>query len=60
MTRKDYLLLADALKQSALGRAVMGDGWLCAVEAIADALKKSNPRFDRALFLKNCGVQTNA
>jgi hypothetical protein len=64
MTRKDYLLLAEAMKQS---RTVPGstdvryygdDQFHASCEAIAKAIHDRNPRFDKARFLKDCGVST--
>jgi hypothetical protein len=64
MTRKDYILLADAL---ASAKPIPHDDFQLAADrydqfaidctAIADALAE-NPRFDRARFLKACGVQS--
>lgn len=60
MTRKDYILIAEALKVSRL-RAEREDialGNDYAAKAIADALGRDNPRFDRERFLKAAGVQS--
>jgi hypothetical protein len=63
MTRKDYILLAEALASaipSVLPNAVpaaVRAQHACDCEAVADALAE-NPRFDRARFLKACGVQS--
>ena len=57
MTRKDYQLIADAVR-----KAMTADhGWdtrpICrTARDIADALASDNPRFDRARFLAACGV----
>ena len=59
MTRKDYILIAAALKAAHNSPATV-DGHRCiylAAERIADALASDNPRFDIARFLKACGVQ---
>jgi hypothetical protein len=52
MTKKDYLLLShvllgfeDTVKMSDL------------VSDLADALAKDNPRFQRDLFIKECGIK---
>lgn len=67
MTRKDYVLIAAALNtaknEEALAHAPSyNNGWADGVDAaagvLADALSKDNPRFDRARFLKACGVQS--
>ncbi len=57
MTRKDYVLIADALKRA--GNACASPSPIqhatdCHV--LADALARDNPRFDRARFLKASGV----
>jgi hypothetical protein len=58
MTRKDYVLIAEALARAdrpyAEGRAQHRTD----CEAIADALAQDNPRFDRERFLKAAGVQS--
>lgn len=62
MTRKDYELIAKALYQRRLwlsdpdnpDKMLAHNG---TVLHIADALASDNPRFDRARFLKACGVQ---
>lgn len=56
MTRKDYILIAAALKQA---YDHMPDSCVhnMYVDYIADALAQDNPRFDRARFLAACGVQ---
>lgn len=62
MTRKDYILIAEALKEAraeALAlRAGAGVGVTIAAVRLADALARDNPRFDRERFLKACGVQS--
>jgi len=51
MTRKDYILIAAAIK-----RANQAPGYternIFVTYEIADALASDNPRFDRARFLK--------
>ncbi len=57
MTKKDYELIAAALKLSAdTGFESHYPGIVNAAHAIADALAQDNPRFDRARFLKAAGV----
>lgn len=73
MTRKDYVLLSDAIKSWSLPEGgvrhqtrldVMGPSFCRGYQmahadtarAVADALAQDNPRFDRARFLKACGV----
>jgi len=56
MTRKDYVAIAAAFKNA----DKRDDGETIAasvMENIADAMARDNPRFDRARFLKACGVQ---
>ena len=64
MTRKDYVLIAAALTQAKLdilgkeppeAHSDLLDGRDYAVEHIADALARDNPRFDRERFLKAAG-----
>lgn len=59
MTRRDYELIARALKRSAptLSAHPERSQWVVSINYVADALYQDNPRnFDRALFLVNCGV----
>ena len=62
MTRKDYVLIADALRQAYVvqrDRYVgTSAGVRAAAEYISDALASDNPRFDRERFLKAAGVQS--
>ena len=55
MTRKDFQLVADVLKAHQDGgdkdNVVRGLAQSFAIE-----LAKTNPRFNKALFLKACGV----
>lgn len=71
MTRKDYELIAYAVKlskpESWTKLADAGQNWEYAyerrdqwsdtAECIADALQGDNPRFDRARFLRACGIE---
>lgn len=58
MTKKDYILLAQALKDN---HPTINDGmihlsvWNSIVLDIAKALQSDNPRFDSARFLTACG-----
>jgi hypothetical protein len=65
MTRKDYILIAAALKEAK--RQIPEGGAHATWEYIANAtaacvlahsLASDNPRFDRARFLAACGVQS--
>lgn len=62
MTRKDYELIAKAMKEARM-HAIREDApsggafWLKAAAAeVALALAFENPRFDRERFLNACGV----
>lgn len=59
MTRKDYELIAAALKDARLPdpssqHAIQHE--LCCKD-VAYALQSDNPRFDRTRFLKACGLE---
>lgn len=63
MTRKDYELLAAALRSSratnytnSANRALYNNGVNNAAHNIARALRRDNPRFDYVRFLVACGV----
>ena len=63
MTRKDYILIADALKAARSSYtlpnvAIYHNGIDNAAHRLADALDRDNPRFDRERFLKAAGVQS--
>jgi len=60
MTRKDYVLIAEALNSARLDMKEMphGDrtyGTYQAAESIAYALRRTNPRFEKARFMEACG-----
>jgi hypothetical protein len=60
MTRKDYVAIAEALG-AARRFCETGNqrrGTERAVHCVADVMAAGNPRFDRARFLKACGVQS--
>lgn len=58
MTRKDYELIADAIKQHS---AAANPDAAAAVRRVAheltEALSADNSRFDTSRFLKACGVE---
>jgi len=65
MTRKDYIAIAEVIRQAGPASGMPTDwktGCNSAREYIARNLAYSlaadNPRFDRARFLKACGVQS--
>jgi hypothetical protein len=53
MTRKDYELIARVIRYAEIDERA-GDR---IARDFAYALAKDNPRFDRARFLKACGVE---
>ena len=68
MTRKDYILLAEALKKAKPDRQHMTHGaletatneWELCVGVVGFALATDNPRFDAELFFQNCGMEEKA
>ena len=63
MTKKDFILLAAALKQArpagyTASTRGAGETWLTTCESIADACATTNPLFDRPKFLDACGTNT--
>jgi hypothetical protein len=59
MTRKDYELIAEEIATSR--KVNLTDGTVLVsvahiANSLATALQVENPRFDRARFLKACGV----
>ena len=57
MTKKDYILLADALAQSRplpQWDAPLHRQWRADVRYIASALRTTNPRFDADKFIAAC------
>lgn len=63
MTRKDYVMLAAALKSVQPQSFLVNEPWahiaqhMRDVEALADALASDNPRFERQRFLTACGMR---
>jgi hypothetical protein len=68
MTRKDYILIADAIRatQERIRERLANEDGFPTMPAelrgvrrtaahLADALAQDNPRFDAAIFLRNCG-----
>ena len=61
MTRKDYIRFAAMLKQERVfkGGSLAQDMIMARFTAkIADIFEQDNPRFNRAKFLKACGVES--
>jgi len=55
MTRKDYVLIAETIKEAhRLTSEKAGAGVVAYM--LANTLQADNPRFDRARFLDACGV----
>ena len=64
MTRKDYILIAKALKQAEptddeneQGTAL--SGWVKSVKYVAVTLGRENSRFNEDKFLEACGIIIN-
>ena len=62
MTRKDYIVIADAMKETTTysnwKREVsvrLAHALTC--NTLAEHLRKDNPRFNRMIFLTACGVR---
>lgn len=60
MTRKDYVLIAAAMKRARcrLSEPVALDALGIAAEELAGALAADDAAFDRARFLAACGVRS--
>ena len=57
MTRKDYVAIASCIKFQYDGQTPAGrDALKLVARDIADEMARDNPRFDRARFLKACGL----
>lgn len=60
MTRKDYVLIAEAVKETTFLADGSQDYKMALAEVameLANALSRDNPRFDRGRFLRACGVE---
>ena len=61
MTRKDYVLLAEAIKAAVEATDYPERlGALLAANEISHRLQQDNPRFDRVRFIKACGLEVDA
>jgi hypothetical protein len=63
MTKKDYELIADVLKDQRNLSLMPGFGDptpAMVAKAFADRLATANPRFNRATFLRACGVEVTS
>lgn len=56
MTKKDYELIAKAIRPTHNGYFELDANACQLVYVLADALQSDNPRFDRTKFLEACGV----
>jgi hypothetical protein len=57
MTRRDYVLLSDAIRGMPAFAPALRTARESAARTIANALAAANPRgFDHARFLADCGV----
>ena len=56
MTRKDFQLIANVIKATRRSNVVDADDKAIAIltESLAIELAKTNPRFNKELFLKAC------
>ena len=61
MTKKDYIIIAEALKnaeptetENDSGTAV--SAWVKSIIKVCQALGRQNPRFDGQKFLTACGI----
>lgn len=59
MTKKDYVKIAAVLNETRPEKdtPILLAGWRAITGHIADMLAADNPRFDRARFLKACGME---
>ena len=56
MTRKDYNLIAEAIELArSEATEPQRDAIYWAANRIANALRRNNPRFERARFMEACG-----
>jgi hypothetical protein len=64
MTRKDYILIADAIRETLATDPEFGIDWPerertaigLLAHQIAHRLRQDNPRFDRVRFMAACGL----
>ena len=59
MTKKDYIAIAQAIKQTDEWHDMAGGPVLpVLIGKLVYIMERDNPRFDRARFLQACGVQS--
>ena len=56
MTKKDYQLIASNIKAISKWQDIKPNTALLIASMFAEDLETTNPRFNRELFLKACGV----
>lgn len=67
MTRKDYVMIADAIRElladidresPGMREVLRGErmGVASVARRLADQLRQDNPRFDRTRFIEACGL----
>jgi hypothetical protein len=59
MTKKDFILLTNALYNLNPKLNPHQTTWEVAVNTIAEMCKKHNPRFNLTKFLEECGYETH-
>lgn len=59
MRRQDWKLVAHTLATVRPARSLLSEWahWRLTVERLATAFESDNPEFDRARFLRDCGLQ---
>lgn len=56
MTKKDYELIAQAIKKAQMGVKLDNGTIRAIVYTLADDLKGKNPKFQRDKFIFSCGL----
>lgn len=56
MSKKDYELIAEAMRESEPKDELQRWHWADVCIILADKLKADNPRFNREQFLSECGL----
>lgn len=59
MTKKDYIVIAQALKETQGYRHMNKYLYGATCNNLAEHMKADNPRFDRMAFFKACGISDN-
>ena len=58
MTKKDYKLISEVMKEIKPAKNDKNWWWIIAVEEIGGAFAKENKRFDHPKWHKACGMKT--